>query len=414
MPSLTSKAVKKQRLVYLAISSITLLFLGLIYAFSMFSEPMIEDFGLEGAVSVTFNIMMVTFCIGCIVGSLLEKKIGLKPTILIEALVFGAGFCGTGILGSITGEVAVLYVFYGSLGGLGVGMGYISLITTTNLWFPDRVGVSSGVLMMSFGLSSLLFGSLFLSLRPLLGGMDKVLILIGLIVAALLILAAFILKHPPENIVELMCGQTVHESHTDTKNDSIFKTPIFYVYFAWASIILAVGLATIGNAASDATSIGIASGFASLLVGLVSTMNGISRIIFGVIIDKTNVKVALFINTLLAIAAASLVAAGLTFSQPTLYVPGALLCGFVYGGEPVATSVFTRKRYGAGKYAFNFSIVTLTTGVGALINVAIVFFVQDNRPQVFLVLLVLGVLALLCALLFSRFWNRDMLRKNRV
>ena len=62
MPDLTVGQIKSKRMLYLALSTLTLLFLGLIYAFSMFSAPICTTFGLEKAsVGLTFNIMMITF-----------------------------------------------------------------------------------------------------------------------------------------------------------------------------------------------------------------------------------------------------------------------------------------------------------------------------------------------------------------
>ena len=70
------EAIKKKRAFYLASSAFSLLFLGLIYAFSMFAGPMCQAYGLEkSAVALTFNIMMITFCIGAVIGAQIEKRL---------------------------------------------------------------------------------------------------------------------------------------------------------------------------------------------------------------------------------------------------------------------------------------------------------------------------------------------------
>ena len=102
--------------------------------------------------------MMVAFCIGAVIGSQIEKAIGVRSTLVIAALMFLGGFVGAGLFGS--GSIAAVYLCYGVLGGLAVGIGYNSVIATTNMWFPDKVGFSSGVLMMGFGLGSLILLSL--------------------------------------------------------------------------------------------------------------------------------------------------------------------------------------------------------------------------------------------------------------
>ena len=86
------EAIKKKRAFYLASSAFSLLFLGLIYAFSMFAGPMCQAYGLEkNAVALTFNIMMITFCIGAVIGAQIEKRIGLRTTLFASAALFFAG-----------------------------------------------------------------------------------------------------------------------------------------------------------------------------------------------------------------------------------------------------------------------------------------------------------------------------------
>ena len=185
MPETTVARVKSERMRTLACSTFALLFLGLIYAFSMFAAPMGEAFELEkGAIGLTFNIMMIAFCIGAVIGSQVERRIGVKGAIVIAAVLFFVGFAGTGLFAK--GSIAVVYLCYGTLGGLGVGMGYNTIVSTTNLWFPDKVGFSSGVLMMGFGLGSLILGTLSVNLAPTLG-LGTVFAAIGVITALVVV-----------------------------------------------------------------------------------------------------------------------------------------------------------------------------------------------------------------------------------
>lgn len=104
-----AKSIRGKRSLFLALSTFALLFLGLIYAFSMFATPISTSFGLEkDAVGLTFNIMMVAFCIGAVIGSQIEKAIGVRSTLVIAALMFLGGFVGAGLFGS--GSIAAVYL----------------------------------------------------------------------------------------------------------------------------------------------------------------------------------------------------------------------------------------------------------------------------------------------------------------
>jgi len=97
MNEMTVSQIKSKRAKYLALSTGTLLFLGLIYAFSMFAAPMCQAFGLEKTdVALTFNIMMIAFCLGCVLGSVIEKAAGIRTTLIVSGVLFLVGFAGTG------------------------------------------------------------------------------------------------------------------------------------------------------------------------------------------------------------------------------------------------------------------------------------------------------------------------------
>lgn len=408
MNEMTAQEIKSKRIVYLAVSTFTLLFLGLIYAFSMYAAPMCATFGLEKSqIGLTFNIMMIAFCLGCVGGAFVEKKVGVKISIIIGAILFAIGFIGTALLAN--GNIMIVYVFYGVCAGIGVGIGYNSIIATTNVWFPDKVGFSSGVLMMGFGLASLIMGTLSVNIYN--GGvpLPTVFIGVGLIGGIITVICGLILRRPPANIVQVMCPDRVTASGYDPADEDFpLKTPVFYIYWVWAIIVIAIGLATIGNCASDAQLVGWDVGFATLLVGLVSTCNGLARVIIGMIYDKTNVKVTMFVDALIALIAVASITGAFMFGIPVLYVVGALCCGFCYGGVPVVASAFARQRFGAKNYPINLSIINFGIVFGSLLNIVIQAAVGgDARQAVFTTLVVFAAIAVLDVIPFSKVLNKN-------
>lgn len=407
MSEMSAGQIKSKRALYLVLSTVTLLFLGLIYAFSMFAAPMCATFGLEkSAVGLTFNIMMITFCLGAVVGSQIEKRLGVKSTIIISAVMFAVGFVGTALFAN--NNIAALYVFYGIICGLGVGIGYNSVIATTNVWFPDKVGLSSGVLMMGFGLGSLILGTVSVNLAKTIG-LPTVFIAVGIISAVIIGIEGALIQRPPANIVEIMAPEKATGSSYDPGDeDSALKTPLFYVYWVWAIIVIAIGLATIGNCASDAQRVGWDAGFASLLVGLVSALNGVGRVLIGIIYDKTNVKATMAIDGIVGIIATICIIVAMSAGIPSLYVVGAFCCGFCYGGVPVVASAFGRQRFGAKNYPLNLSLANFAIVWASILNVIIQSAVgADARITLFTVLAVLSVIAVLDVIPFSKLWDRD-------
>ena len=411
MLSMSRDQVRRKRALYLCISTFVLLFLGLIYAFSMFVRPMCETFMLQKTdVSLTFNIMMIFFCIGGVASSQIEKTLDVGGTVLLSGVLFAVGFICTALFSK--GNLLLVYLLYGCVCGFGVGVGYNVIIATTNVWFPEKVGFSSGVLMMGFGLGSLLLGTLSVNLIGIFG-LKTIFFCVGIAVLLVTFAASRILHRPPSDIVLIMAPDQVDDNvESPANNGSILSSPIFYVYAVWSIIVIGIGLATIGNCASDAELAGIGTGFATLLVGLVSMFNGLARVLIGIIYDRTNVKITMAVNAVVAVAATLCVSLALTSIVPAAYIIGALLCGFCYGGVPVIASAFTRQCFGTKRYPFNLSIANLCIVFGSLLNVAVQVAVggSANRLGVFMVMAVLAVVALIDVIPFSRIFNRNVSR----
>ncbi len=182
------------------------------------------------------------------------------------------------------------------------------------------------------------------------------------------------------------------------------------MYWIWAVIVIAIGLATIGNCASDAQMIGIDAGTATFLVGIVSTANGAARVLVGTIYDKTNVKVTMLIDAIVAIAATVFVLGSFATGIAPLYVVGAICCGFCYGSVPVVAAAMARQRFGSKNYPLNLSLANFAIVFGSLLNIAVQAAVggSTERMAVFAVMAVLAVIATIDVLPFSKMWNRDM------
>ena len=138
-----------QRWLYLALGTVSLLFAGIIYAWSILKAPLAEEFGWTASqLSLNYTLTMSFFCLGCILCGLMVRKIGFKLSMMIGAVLSGAGFFATGCLNDTIG---ILFISYGVLGGLGIGIAYNAVISTVGAWFPDKKGLCSGILMMGFG-----------------------------------------------------------------------------------------------------------------------------------------------------------------------------------------------------------------------------------------------------------------------
>jgi len=122
--------------------------IGQVYAFSVFKIPLTQVIGItkpaegdwsQSQIAIIFSIaIFVLGCSAALFGKWLEKN-GPRKAMLISACCFGGGFL-VAALGVSIHSLWLLYLGYGVLGGIGLGLGYISPVATLMRWFPDRTG----------------------------------------------------------------------------------------------------------------------------------------------------------------------------------------------------------------------------------------------------------------------------------
>ena len=198
---MATKSNLNKRWLYLISGVFTMLFSGVLYAWSILKIPFKNEFQWSDSVlAFNFTLTMCFFCLGAFFGSLICKKIGPKITLILAGILVGVGFVTTGLLSEQIPYL--LYLTYAVLSGTGIGISYNVVVSTVNSWFPDKKGFSSGCLMMGFGISTLLLGNIISALFENANvGWSKAYILLGVVVAVVLILAGLVLRKPSADVV---------------------------------------------------------------------------------------------------------------------------------------------------------------------------------------------------------------------
>ncbi len=127
--------------------------LGVVYGWSVFLNPLREQFGASRPeANLTFTITLAVLGITAGFGGGLQRRIGPRATATIAGVLYGCGV----ILSGFAPNLGTLYVFYGVLGGIGLGLGYIVPLAVLIEWFPDRRGFITGLAVTGFGLGALI------------------------------------------------------------------------------------------------------------------------------------------------------------------------------------------------------------------------------------------------------------------
>lgn len=376
----------KDKYISLGIGTISLLCLGLIYAWSVFKVPMQELLPqvTDTELSMTFTISMVFFCLGGFFSGILAKKTRLKNRLLFSGLFVLAGMIlMSRITSSTMSPVVKMYASYGVLCGFGVGIGYNSILSFVLGLFPGKAGVVSGILLMGFGFGGLVLGSLAIYLEGQIGIQSTYLIL-GLMLAAVMFIAALYFGRDRQNNRQNNRQTTSLEARKAGENtastdgssmsekrltpgsapNEMVKSKYFYLFVFWLILVSASGLMIINNAAQIVSVFG-----ATAVIGLlISVANGAGRVIFGRIFDTKGKNTALFASGILLAAAGGMMLVGDRTSFGIIGVIGLLLTGICYGSCPSLTSSIIKEVYGAENFPANFSIANFQLILSALIG----------------------------------------------
>ncbi len=389
--------MKNSRWFYLTIGVIAMLFAGILYAWSILKSPLSAEFGWGASdLALNFTLAMSFFCIGGLLGAQISRRAGHRAALIAAGILSALGFGLTASLANTS--VWMLYLTYGVLAGLGIGIAYNVVISTVNAWFPDKKGLCSGCLMMGFGASALILGNAadMLFDIPAVGWRGTYLI-IGGALALVLILAGLILNKPGTDVVfpapkAKKSAKTEKFESRDYTTFEMLRRPSFWMAFISIGLLAAVGSSVISFAKDLALSVGAEASLATTLVGVLSICNGLGRIFTGALFDLVGRRFTMLASNVLTIAAAAVTLLAVVMGSLPLCIVGLCLVGMSYGSCPTVSSAFVSSFYGTGSFATNFSIMNFNLIASSLM--ATVCGNLNSFELSFALLVCLGLVAL--------------------
>ncbi|MBM7602256.1 OFA family oxalate/formate antiporter-like MFS transporter [Metabacillus crassostreae] len=259
--------------------------IGSVYAWSNFTNPLMEEFGWTSQqVQLTFSLAILFLGLSAAFLGHFVEKYGPRAAGLLAAAFFGVGVIGAGFAVSI-GSLTLLYATYGVLGGIGLGVGYIAPVSTLVKWFPDRRGLATGLAIMGFGFAAAISSPVMEILINSVGIANTFYIL-GASYLVIMTLSSLYLEKPPVNWVPEGFNEKIKSGKSRIKEDlsqltanEAIKTSRFYYLWIMLFINVTCGIAILSAAKPLAQeSIGLSTAEAAALVGVLGIFNGLGRI----------------------------------------------------------------------------------------------------------------------------------------
>ncbi|MFC1765848.1 OFA family MFS transporter [Planctomycetota bacterium] len=282
------------------------LLLGTVYAWSVFKKPFMASHGWSNEqVGLAFTLAILFIGLAAAFGGKFVDKAGARKVATVAAILFGLGTILTGVADKM-GSLAMLYIGYGIIAGIGNGLGYVTPIAVLVRWFPDKRGFITGLAVMGFGFGAAILGQIAPFMIPKTGMVDGALAItetgmglastfyiFGAAFLVILLIAAQFLNNPPADWTPPVVTQkkTAAPATASVNLNSALRMPQFYILWLILFINVTVGIALISNLSplvQDAC--GITAVVAGTVIFIASLFNGLGRIIWSSLSDKLGRK----------------------------------------------------------------------------------------------------------------------------
>ena len=341
--------------------------LGAAYGWSVFVKPLIsvEHWTLT-QVSLTFTLAILFLGVGTVIGGLWMDRVGPRKVATVAGVLYGVSYLLASLAAS-KHSLSGLYLSYGVIGGLGMGMGYITPVATLVKWFPDKRGLMTGVAVCGYGLGALVM-SPFAAREILAKGVPATFLTLGIVYFIGVVIAAQFYANPPQGWTLSGWQPKTAVSKAAGTYDYTVKEAVatWQFYLLWAMLFLNVsaGIMIISQASPMAQQmIHMTVVQAASMVGLISIFNGLGRVFWAWVSDHIGRARVYFLLFLIQVV--------VFFSLPqisnvTVFSVAFAIIGLCYGGGFGTMPSFTADYFGAKYMGGIYGWILLAWGAGAI------------------------------------------------
>lgn len=352
------EAKTKNRYLVLALGMVMQLCAGIIYMWSVFKGPVAAHLSWNPAdASITSSIMLASFVLGIIIGGRMQDKHTPSPVAFSGSILLGMGM----ILSSFTPMSMpwLIYIFYGIIGGFGVGCVYTTTVSVVQKWFPDKRGFATGMMVGAFGFSLVLFAP---TTKFLLAnwGVPTTFMLLGILFLVICSACSLFLSNPEiKGHVSSMTASTQKQYTTSemlkTKSFYLLTLSMFFLlpaYFILNPLFISLGVER-----------GLTENMAALGVMLTGIASASGRLLASWFSDYAGRKTGIMMITLITFAATL----SMIYAQGIMFLICITAIAFCFGGAASVFAATTADLFGTKHMGLNYGCVMIGFGVSALI-----------------------------------------------
>ena len=375
--------------------------IGSVYAWSVFTEPIAKQTGwTEASVAGAFSIAIFFLGMSAAFMGRIVEAAGPRLTGTISSILYSVGIILTGYSIHIH-SLLLLYIAYGVIGGLGLGSGYVTPVSTIIKWFPDKRGLATGLAIMGFGFAAMLTGPVAQNLIASVG-LEKTFYILGTFYFVVMIISAQFIRKPnssKESVSLEKKGIRITTGPELTANQAV-KTKSFVLLWFMFFINITCGIGLVSAASPMAQEMtGMSAATAAVMVGIIGLFNGFGRLIWATLSDFIGRPVtfsAIFIVNVVMLSTI------LTFSSPLVFVIALCLVLSCYGAGFSVIPAYLGDVFGTKELGAIHGYILTAWAVAGIVGPLLLSFTHQILHSYSVTLIVFIIIDILA--LISSFW----------
>lgn len=357
--------------------------LGTVYAWSFFQKTVSETFGWSNSETAwAFSLAIFMLGVTASWGGQNLQKFGPRKLALIGAFLYAFGYI-ISYFALKNESLWLLYFGYGIVGGIGLGLAYVTPVATVSKWFPDKQGLVTGMVVMGFGLGALLMSKLLapIFLEYFEKDLAKTFLAIGITLLVLLPFFASFLNLPTEEKTTEISAEKLSATKEILSPNFIFIWIIFMfnvvagmIFISFQSPLLQ-DLLKSENVNLDAATLEKSG---ATLIAISALFNGLGRFFWGSVSDKLG-RVSTF--RLLLLIEAAVFASLIFIKSPILFSVGVCLILLNYGGGFGVLPSLIKDFFGTKLMPIIYGAALTAWGIGGILGPQITAYMKDHFAE---------------------------------
>ena len=364
---------------------------GTVYAWSFFQTLLVRQIGWTFTQTAwAFSITIFTLGISAAWAGAALPKLGPRRLALMGSLMFAGGYF-IAALALQQSWVWLFYLGYGVIGGAGIGLGYVTPVTTVAKWFPDRKGLATGIVVMGFGVGAFLLSKV---LAPLLvwqteNDLPTVFLSLGVVFACILIPSSLLIRDPPPQFAPAAAaapGSVLHEP--DAPLNAYLRSREFVVMWIVFFFNITAGISVISfqspllqdvwGLADPTVEPATLAEYGATLIAISSLCNGLGRLLWGLLSDRIG-RVRVF-RILLA---SQMLVFGFLMTERDPWIFSALVCYVLlcFGGGFATMPSFVLDVFGAKRMSVIYGALLTAWAAAGIFGPLYVGHLKDKYPD---------------------------------